>query len=187
MLSVELGIGGQSSLKTGFFIAQLVKFVTIGSPPCLHHVLPGVAPGYVTAVRTGRTDMKSGPLAMIVDDNAMVAEVVRSVCASSGYRTKVFANAWDALSVLSKIHPDIIVMDIHMPGLTGNDFLRRIAAPPNRFAKTPIAIFSGDSDPAQIDPVSGKLNVKVFVKPEGIRQLAAFLKERRRELDEANL
>ncbi|HVP86140.1 MAG TPA: response regulator [Rhizomicrobium sp.] len=131
--------------------------------------------------------MKSGPLAMIIDDNAMVADVVRSVCASSGYRTKVFANAWDALSELSKSRPDIIVMDIHMPGLTGNDFLRRIAMPPNEFANTPIAIFSGDSDPAQIDPVSGQLNVKVFVKPEGIRQLAVFLKERRREHDEAHL
>lgn len=131
--------------------------------------------------------MKSGPVAMIIDDNSMVAAVVKSVCASNGYRTQVFENAWEALSELSESRPDVIVMDIHMPGLTGNDFLRRIAQPPHDFGSTPILVFSGDPDPSQIDPIKEKLNVQVFVKPDGIRQLAAFLKERRREHDEAHL
>jgi CheY-like chemotaxis protein len=104
-----------------------------------------------------------------------MAELACEICESNNYKTRMFRSASDALAELEAIKPDLIVMDLYMPGMTGNEFMRRVSNLPVR--ATPIVVLTGDPDAEDhMDPVAKKLNVRVFIKPYGLNHLADYLR-----------
>ena len=120
--------------------------------------------------------MRDAPIAVVVDDNQVVAQLLGEVCVEQGYQAIVFCNAWQALDELLTTRPDVIILDIHMPGITGNDLLRRLGSPPYSLDSIPIAITTGDPN-WEIDESCRSLDVSVFLKPKGIREIGPFLIE----------
>lgn len=82
------------------------------------------------------------PTIVCVDDGASVRETVQSILSSHGYAVTAIADPVDALSLVFRLHPDLILCDITMPDLEGYEIcsmLRQSTA----FRRTPIVMLTG--------------------------------------------
>ncbi len=66
--------------------------------------------------------------ALVVDDEANLSELLRMALANEGWEARTAGNGQDALNAVREFQPDIIVLDIMLPGLDGMEVLRRIRA-----------------------------------------------------------
>jgi CheY-like chemotaxis protein len=60
---------------------------------------------------------------LIVDDDALVRELISVVVAQSGYRTLAAQNAYEALDLAEANHVDLLITDLEMPGMTGTELI----------------------------------------------------------------
>ena len=65
---------------------------------------------------------------LIVDDNPMNMKLVRVLLTGEGYEVRTAADAQEALDVLKKWRPLLILMDIQLPGMDGLELTRRLKA-----------------------------------------------------------
>lgn len=64
----------------------------------------------------------------IVDDDPAVAEVLLDFFAESGYTVDIALTGRDALTLIERTPPDVVLLDIRMPDIDGVEVLRRIRA-----------------------------------------------------------
>jgi CheY-like chemotaxis protein len=72
----------------------------------------------------------AGEPILIVDDNAVNLKLVRVLLSSEGYDVRTAADAEEALALLSKFKPRLILMDIQLPGMDGLELTRKLKADP---------------------------------------------------------
>ena len=60
---------------------------------------------------------------LIADDDADIREVLRLFLVGKGYLVSTVESGQEALDAVPMFRPDVIVVDMVMPGLTGNDVL----------------------------------------------------------------
>jgi PAS domain S-box-containing protein len=65
---------------------------------------------------------------LVVDDNADAAATLELLLKSLGHETRVVHDGLEALSVAPRFRPDIVLLDIGMPGLGGYEVARRLRA-----------------------------------------------------------
>lgn len=65
--------------------------------------------------------MREKPLVLVVDDEPNLLEIISTKLSSSGFDVVVAYNAKEAIDATAKLKPDMVLMDIHMPGETGTD------------------------------------------------------------------
>src|SRR5436305_145297 len=63
---------------------------------------------------------------LVVDDEPTIAEVVARYLDRAGYRTEVAGNGLKALEVAASHRPDLVVLDLMLPGLDGLEVMRRL-------------------------------------------------------------
>jgi CheY-like chemotaxis protein len=90
--------------------------------------------------------MREKPLILIVDDEINLLEIISTKLAASGFEPVVAYNAKEAIDAAVKLHPDLILMDIHMPGETGTDAALAIKQNP-KTQDIRIAFLSNLKDP----------------------------------------
>ena len=69
-------------------------------------------------------------LVLIVDDSPTDVHVMQRALEQGGYRTASAADGSEAIRKARELHPDLILMDIVMPGLNGFQATRQLAADP---------------------------------------------------------
>jgi two-component system repressor protein LuxO len=69
-----------------------------------------------------------GPRVLVVEDNPTQAELARALLRRSGHAVRVVGSAEAALPELAAWQPDLALIDVGLPGMSGIDLLRRIAA-----------------------------------------------------------
>jgi CheY-like chemotaxis protein len=70
----------------------------------------------------------TGPLVLIVDDEAPIRQMERRILQKGGYRIMEASGATEALAMLGAINPDLVIADLDMPGLCGEEMVQRIHA-----------------------------------------------------------
>jgi len=118
----------------------------------------------------------AGELILIVEDNEKNLKLVRDVLQFKGYRTLEAETAEDGLALAQSHRPNVILMDIQLPGIDGVEALRRLRAEPGTASIPVIALtaFAMKDDrerflDAGFDGYIDKpINVKEF--PEQVRQ-----------------
>jgi two-component system, cell cycle response regulator DivK len=75
---------------------------------------------------------------LIVEDNDKNMKLVRDVLQVKGYTTVEAGTAEDGIRLAGECNPDLILMDIHLPGMSGVDALKVLRAEPAT-ARIPIA------------------------------------------------
>jgi signal transduction histidine kinase len=70
--------------------------------------------------------MHSPPLILIVDDEADTIALLKRVCHRAGFESVVAQDGYAALSMAHLMTPDLILLDIHMPNLSGFEVMERL-------------------------------------------------------------
>ena len=79
------------------------------------------------------------PTILICDDDPALLDTVSMLLEASGYEAQTASSATEALDRWPRVHPDLVIVDLHMPG-GGMDLLKEISAR----TSTPVIVLSGD-------------------------------------------
>jgi len=82
---------------------------------------------------------------LIVDDEDAGRETLQSVLESEGYELEMAENGFQAIEKAKKLLPDVILLDVMMPGMTGFEVCQRIRSDP-QIAEIPIIILTALDD-----------------------------------------
>jgi two-component system, cell cycle response regulator DivK len=74
----------------------------------------------------------AGEPILIVDDNAANLKLARVLLSVDGFEVRTAASAEEALTVLERFTPRLILMDLQLPGIDGLELTRRLKADPAR-------------------------------------------------------
>ena len=74
--------------------------------------------------------MTDAPLVLIVEDNPRNLKLVRDLLAFAGYRTLDASNGEDGVALARAHRPDLVLMDVQLPGIDGVEALARVRADP---------------------------------------------------------
>jgi FixJ family two-component response regulator len=83
------------------------------------------------------------PVVFIIDDEALIRDGIRSLIKSIGVRAETFASANDFMSAKRLDAPSCMILDVRMPGVSGLDFQRELAA---SGIQIPIIFITGHGD-----------------------------------------
>ncbi len=72
--------------------------------------------------------MTDGPLAFVVDDETAMLDIASFALETQGFRTETFTSAEAVWSRLSQERPDLVLLDVMLPGVSGITLCRRIKA-----------------------------------------------------------
>jgi|SRR5579872_324977 len=83
---------------------------------------------------------QSGPTVLVVDDDARTREFVRINLELEGYSVAEAGSAEEGMALLEERRPQLILLDVMMPGTDGWEMLQRIQ---ERHGSIPVVMFSG--------------------------------------------
>ena len=83
---------------------------------------------------------------LIVEDNEQNRKLARDLLQVHGYRTIEAETGEDAIALASTHAPDLVVMDVHLPGMSGVDALAKMRAAPTTRA-IPVLAFTASVMP----------------------------------------
>jgi len=114
----------------------------------------------------------SGQTVLVVDDEEAIAEAVRARLESEGYRVVVAYDGPQALELHRDEHPDLVVLDLMLPGMDGLEVCREI----QRGSWTPVLMLTARTEEA--DKVAGfAVGADDYLtKPFSLRELASRVK-----------
>jgi len=107
---------------------------------------------------------------LIVDDEASLLSLLEAYLAQEGFGVVTARNGRDALRLCRQVHPDLIILDLMLPGMDGLEVLDRVREANN---DTPILILSArDSVDDRVAGLERGAD-DYLVKPYEFRELAA--------------
>src|SRR5512141_1886186 len=86
-----------------------------------------------------------GSLVLIVDDEYIGRETLQSVLEGEGYELQMAENGLQAIEKAKELLPDVILLDVMMPGMTGFEVCQRIRNDP-QIAEIPIIMLTALDD-----------------------------------------
>ena len=110
---------------------------------------------------------------LIVEDDFHTRNGFIDILEAEGYQTFAAENGQQALTLFEEIQPDVVCLDIMMPGINGYDVCKKIR---NRNSEVSILFISAKSE--EIDKVLGlELGADDFiVKPFGVKEVIARIR-----------
>jgi CheY-like chemotaxis protein len=112
---------------------------------------------------------------LIVDDDPGFRLLLRKTLEPAGYRVSESKNALEVFSLDPKSPPDVILLDIQMPGISGHKVLSSLKADPS--FKIPVIVISGMSDPTHARSALAEGADAFLTKPIERDQLLAKISE----------
>ena len=70
----------------------------------------------------------SGPKILCVDDDKMILDFLKMTLEPAGYEFRFSRSGEDALKQMASDMPDLVLLDIGMPGMSGLEVLKKMAA-----------------------------------------------------------
>ena len=113
---------------------------------------------------------------MVVDDEQTIRTLLKRILESEGYEVILAADGNSALAMLEKREPDLVILDINMPGLNGFQVLERI----RQHSNVPVIMLTGIGEATALGNALS-LGADDFVKkPFNVRELLARIKTKLR-------
>ena len=112
---------------------------------------------------------------LYIEDNPANIEVVtRFIKTRPGMRLQSVTSGQAGLEAAAREIPDLILLDLHLPGLHGDEVLRRLRAKPAT-AGIPVAILSAEAAPAVIRHMRASGVIAYLTKPLDLAELGRLL------------
>jgi putative two-component system response regulator len=89
--------------------------------------------------------MSNQPRILVVDDESIARITIDALLSSENYEMFFAENGEDGISVAAEIQPDIILLDVMMPGMNGFETCRKIRSMP-KLAEVPILLVTALDD-----------------------------------------
>jgi signal transduction histidine kinase len=86
---------------------------------------------------------------LIVDDDPTARETLIAMLEGQNYRLELAKDGFQALRMLERLQPDLIILDVMMPGMDGFEVCRRIRSTP-KLAEVPIILLTALDDRASL-------------------------------------
>jgi CheY-like chemotaxis protein len=81
-------------------------------------------------------------VALVVDDSMLIRYTVCRFLEERGFAVESATNGVEALQILERVHPDLIVTDMQMPKMSGSELITALKKSPET-AKIPVIIVAG--------------------------------------------
>ena len=125
------------------------------------------------------TPPSAAPLILVVEDEPGIASILTAYLERDGLRARQSGDGVEALGLFRQFRPDLVLLDIHLPGMDGLDLLRAI----REEGQTPVIMVTAVAD--DVDKLLGlRLGaddyvVKPFSPPEVVARVRAVLRRTR--------
>jgi two-component system, cell cycle response regulator DivK len=122
------------------------------------------------------TPTTSASRVLIVEDNPLNAKLLRDVLRASGYDVLESTTAEVGIELARREHPDLILMDIQLPGMNGVAALRTLKQDPQT-DRIPIIAVTASAMPQERSQILGAGFDGYQAKPIGVKALLTELAE----------
>lgn len=113
----------------------------------------------------------TAPLAFIIEDDPKLGAIYDTVVRQAGYDTELIQAGDVAVARLAVATPDLILLDIHLPYVSGLDILQQVRAS-DRLARVPVIVLTADIYIAKSLEEQAE---HVLVKSLGVSRLRALV------------
>ncbi|MCB9422267.1 MAG: response regulator [Ardenticatenaceae bacterium] len=114
----------------------------------------------------------SDPLAIIIEDHDHTATIFAAAVKTAGYSPEIISNGEQAINYLPQVDPALIVLDLHLPHVSGEKILKFIRG--NEKLKK-VRVILATADPLLAEILSSDANL-VLIKPISFDQLSELAK-----------
>lgn len=118
---------------------------------------------------------ESGPVrVLLADDDADIRDLVRFKLSQAGYAVSAVCDGPSAWASFQSDPPQLVLLDVQMPGMSGIDVLRRIRE--TGATEVPVVLLSARSRDSDVDAGLAAGATEYLVKPFSPRALLAQIK-----------
>ncbi|MDX2216964.1 MAG: response regulator, partial [Oculatellaceae cyanobacterium bins.114] len=159
-LTSEVGVGSCFAINLPCAVSETHSFESVFSSG--------------TRAELSQVAQKLSPLILLAEDNEANVSTVSSYLTAKGYRILLAKNGQEAIALAQSHIPDLILMDIQMPGMDGLEAMQHIRRDPN-LANVPIIALTalamnGDRERCLVAGANDYLS-----KPVRLKQLTATI------------
>jgi CheY-like chemotaxis protein len=116
-------------------------------------------------------------LIVIIEDNAVAANLYRAALSREGYKIEVATDGESGLEAITRLKPDLVLLDLMLPKVDGAEVLRRIRALPG-LDQLPVIVTSNAYTATRLDDLwkagATQIVTKASISP---KDLARVVKE----------
>lgn len=118
------------------------------------------------------TGAGTGPLILVVDDEAQIRRFLRISLEANGYQVSEAERGKDAIVHVAQQHPDVIILDLGLPDMEGQEVLRRL----REWTQTPVIMLSvRDADRDKVAALDAGAD-DYLTKPFSLHELLARIR-----------
>ena len=110
------------------------------------------------------------PLIAVLDDEPQFGKALARLLKTHGFEVVTFTRGVEFLEACASRLPNCLLLDLHMPGLSGFEILERIAA-----RHLPVLVITGHDQPGNAQRVQALGGLHYFLKPVNESQLLAAI------------
>ncbi len=111
-----------------------------------------------------------GARVIVVDDQKYLRDIMAAILDDAGYPALAMASPEEALRRLDDLRPEMIVLDMSLPGMSGLEFLSALRAMP-AWSALPVVVVSGD--PGRLVAAANGPRMGALTKPFDAASLVA--------------
>jgi PAS domain S-box-containing protein len=126
--------------------------------------------------RAIKPNIKDRPIILLIEDMKELTMMMVDYLEMAGYQVLTAHNGVAGLEQAKKIHPDLILLDIQMPGIDGLEVTRRLRADPN-FRITPIIALTALAMPGDRERCLAAGTTDYLAKPVSLKKVAQMIED----------
>jgi CheY-like chemotaxis protein len=111
---------------------------------------------------------------LVVDDEPVLRTIVREILHEEGYAVIEAADGRVMLEIVAREHPDLVLMDVMMPGIDGREAYQQLRSNPEH-RDVPVVMMSAGVRPIRLDPSIAGFMAKPFDVTQLIELVARLI------------
>lgn len=119
---------------------------------------------------------KSDKLIMVVDDEPTVCHILERILSAEGYRVIVAMDGETAFKLFEEHHPDVVLLDLMLPGMNGREICLRIKEASQTTKIIYLSAKAAPADPLELREFKSEADGYI-AKPSSRRQILSTIRK----------